>query len=181
MLTIIEIIFLSAIILILIIITHYTYGDYYKYEKFKIFLTLVATLTGLVFSTAVVIQVYQYKVNQNNEIIDHYNGLSKEFLDYVIELFISHPEMNYYYQELVGIKLIDNQISILIFSKMAKFAIFEQQTGNAEISSKIKNWMGHVMGTFIKSPTLKHYWTDVYNPLFSGPASKLYMKTNYNL
>ena len=36
MLTIIEIIFLSAIILILIIITHYTYGDYYKYEKLNL-------------------------------------------------------------------------------------------------------------------------------------------------
>jgi hypothetical protein len=162
-----------------------------KNLKFKIFLTLVATLSGLLFSGAIILQVYNYKNQQNNDIIDHYNDLSKEFLDYIVEMFINHPEMNYYFDDLNGNKLIDKdtkrnyiletQISILIFSKMAKFAIFTQQNDNPENSIKIKNWMGHVMDTFIKSPTLKYYWSDVYKPKFSGPASRAYMFENYNL
>jgi hypothetical protein len=98
--------------------------------------------------------------------------------------------MNYYYEDLMGIKAIDNntkrnilleeQISMLIFSRLAKFAIFIQ-TSDAETSTKIEKWMGHVTHTFMKSPTLRYYWTHKYKPNLSGPASIKYMKDNYNL
>jgi hypothetical protein len=143
------------------------------------------------FSSAIIIQVLNYNNQKANEEIDRYNGLSKVFLDDILETFMKHPEMNYYYDELVGVKTIDkntkrnyvleNQISMLIFSKLAKFAIFAQQTHDKDISKKIENWMGHVADTFMKSPTLKHYWINEYKPKLSGPASRTYMEEHFNL
>jgi len=123
--------------------------------------------------------------------IDHYNNLSKIFLDDTIDLFIEHPEMNYYYEDLMGIRRIDdntkrnivleNQISMLIFSRLAKFAIFIQQSNDKALSSKIENWLGHVTHTFMKSPTLRNYWITEYKPKLSGPASRKYMEDNFKL
>lgn len=99
--------------------------------------------------------------------------------------------MNYYYEDLMGIRRIDdntkrnivleNQISMLIFSRLAKFAIFIQQSNDKALSSKIENWLGHVTHTFMKSPTLRNYWITEYKPKLSGPASRKYMEDNFKL
>jgi len=180
-----------TIFALVIILYHFWRGNYYRNNKFKIFLTLITTVTSIMFSSAIIIQVLNYNNQKANEEIDRYNSLSKVFLDDILETFMEHPEMNYYYDELVGVKTIDkntkrnyvleNQISMLIFSKLAKFAIFAQQTHDKDISKKIENWMGHVADTFMKSPTLKHYWINEYKPKLSGPASRTYMEEHFNL
>jgi len=180
-----------AISALVIILYHFWRGTYYRNNKFKILLTLITTVTSIMFSSAIIIQVLNYNNQKANEEIDRYNSLSKVFLDDILETFMEHPEMNYYYDELVGVKTIDkntkrnyvleNQISMLIFSKLAKFAIFAQQTHDKDISKKIENWMGHVADTFMKSPTLKHYWINEYKPKLSGPASRTYMEEHFNL
>jgi hypothetical protein len=182
---------ISLLILISGLISHYWFGNYYNKSKFKVFLPFISTVTSILFSTAIIIQVINYNSQKAQAEIDHYNSLSKIFLDDTIELFIQHPEMNYYYNDLMGIKLIDNntkrnillenQISMLIFSRLAKFAIFVQTTDDHDTSSKIQNWMGHVAKTFMKSPTLRNYWINEYKPKLAGPASKQYMKDNFNL
>lgn len=187
----VTIMIIVSIILFIIVISHFWFGSYYKNLKFKTLLTVITTFTSIMFSLAIIVQVLNYNTQRANEEIDHYNDLSKIFLDDILELFMSHPEMNYYYIDLVGIKLIDentkrnyileHQISMLIFSKLAKFAIFAQQTSDKEVSQKIENWMGHVADTFMKSPTLKKYWIDHYKPNLSGPASRRYMDENYKL
>ena len=185
------VIFIVSIILFIFIIGHFWMGSYYRNIKFKTLLTVITTFTSIMFSLAIIVQVLNYNSQKANEEIDRYNGLSKTFLDDTLEVFIDHPEINYYYNELVGIKNIDknikrnyileNQVSMLIFSRLAKFAIFSQQTTDKEVSKKIENWMGHVADTFMKSPTLRHYWTNEYKPKLSGPASRLYMETHFKL
>ena len=180
-----------SIVTLAIILYHFWRGTYYRNNKFKILLTLITTVTSIMFSSAIIIQVLNYNNQKSNEEIDRYNSLSKVFLDDILETFMEHPEMNYYYDELVGVKTIDkntkrnyileNQISMLIFSKLAKFAIFAQETRDKKISEKIENWMGHVADTFMKSPTLKYYWINEYKPKLSGPASRTYMEKHFNL
>lgn len=191
MLISVSIVIAIAIFLFIIIIYHFWKGSYYRNNKFKILLTVITTFTSLMFSSAVIVQVLNYNNQKANEEIDRYNSLSKVFLDDILDIFMKNPEMNYYYNELIGVKMIDNntkrnyvlenQISMLIFSKLAKFAIFAQETHDKDISKKIENWMGHVADTFMKSPTLKHYWINEYKPKLSGPASRAYMEKNFNL
>ena len=191
MLTSVVITIIISIILFILTILHFWKGSYYRNNKFKILLTVITTFTSIMFSSAIIVQVLNYHNQKANEEIDRYNSLSKIFLDDILDIFMKHPEMNYYYNELVGIQKIDkntkrnyvleNQISMLIFSKLAKFAIFAQETHDKDISKKIENWMGHVAETFMKSPTLKYYWTNEYKPKLSGPASRTYMEKHFKL
>ena len=191
MLTSVIITIIISIILFILTILHFWKGNYYRNNKFKILLTLITTFTSIMFSSAVIVQVLNYNNQKANEEIDRYNSLSKVFLDDILDTFMKNPEMNYYYNELVGVNTIDkntkrnyvleNQISMLIFSKLAKFAIFAQETHDKDISKKIENWMGHVAETFMKSPTLKYYWINEYKPKLSGPASRTYMEKHFNL
>ena len=179
------------IIFIITLTIHFWVGHYYKNNKFKTFLTLVTTITSILFSSAIVIQVFNYNHQRSSEEIQKYSDLSKIFLDDTINIFIENPEMNYYYEDLLGIKMIDqntkrniileNQISMLIFSRLAKFAIFIQQEDDPDITKKIDDWLGHIAATFMKSDTLKSYWINEYKPKLSGPASRQYMKKNFNL
>ena len=191
MLTSVIIIIVISIILFILTIFHFCTGSYYRNDKFKILLTVITTFTSIMFSAAIIVQVLSYHNQKANEEIDRYNSLSKIFLDDILEIFIDHPEVNYYYNELVGIQTIDkntkrnyvleNQISMLIFSKLAKFAIFAQQAHDKEVTIKIENWMGHVADTFMKSPTLRYYWINEYKPKLSGPASRTYMEKHFKL
>lgn len=187
----IHIIIGMIVIFALALIMHFWAGHYYRNNKFKTFLTLVTTITSILFSSAIIIQVFNYNHQRSAEEIEKYSELSKIFLDDTITLFIENPEMNYYYEDLLGIKMIDqntkrniileNQISMLIFSRLAKFAVFIQQADDPEITKKIDNWLGHIARTFMKSDTLKNYWINEYKPKLSGPASRQYMKDNFNL
>lgn len=183
-------IILGGVVFLITIISHFWTGKYYKNQKFKIFLTLVSTIASLLFTSAVIIQISAYNTQRSNEEIEHYNSLSKIYLDDTLDFFMKYPEMNYYYEDLMGIKPIDNntkrnlilenQISMLIFSRLAKFAVFTQQK-DTEVSAKIENWLGHITKTFMKSKTLRHYWINEYKPKLSGPAARQYMKDNFNL
>jgi hypothetical protein len=191
MLTSIIITIVISIIFFILTIIHFWKGNYYRNNKFKILLTVITTFTSIMFSSAIIVQVLNYHNQKANEEIDRYNSLSKVFLDDTLDIFIKNPEMNYYYNELVGIQEIDkntkrnyvleNQISMLIFSKLAKFAIFAQQATDKEVTIKIENWMGHVADTFMKSPTLRYYWINEYKPKLSGPASRAYMEKHFKL
>jgi hypothetical protein len=167
------------------------HGNYHKNNKFRTLLTVITTLVSITFVSGVFFQILAYNKQKANEQIDRYNQLSKTFLDDIMYIFIRHPEIDYYYNDLMGKKLIDentkrnyaieHKISMLIFSKMAKFAIVSQQTNDTDVTDKMQGWMGHVFNTFIQSPTLQHYWINEYKPKLSGPASRLYMETHYNL
>jgi hypothetical protein len=187
----VNIIISVTIFLVLSLIMHFWAGHYYKNTKFKTFLTLVTTITSIIFSAAIMIQVINYNNSRDQEEILKHAELSKMFLDDIITLFIDHPEMNYYYNEIIGIKNIDqntkrnlvleNQMSMLIFSKIAKFAMFIQETDDPEITKITEKWLGHVTKTFMNSNTLRNYWSNEYKPKLSGPAAKKYMKDHYNL
>ncbi len=99
--------------------------------------------------------------------------------------------MGYFYDDLFQIKQITNKtkrnltkehiISMLIFSKAAKFAIFEFESSNKLAAEKIQKWLGHILDTMMKSEILRNNWTNEYKPKLSGPATQKYMELHYNL
>ena len=184
---------ISGIILLLVIILiiHFWSSNYYKSNKFQIFLTYISTIAFAIGSTAIILEVINLKKTHTAEEIQKYNETSKILLDDTIHLFIEHPEMNYYYNDLLGIKKIDkntkrnivleNQISMLIFARIAKFAMVVNESDDQEITKKLNVWMGHVIETFMKSDTFRNYWINEYKPKLSGPAARIYMKKYFNL
>ena len=182
---------ISYAILFVGLIYVYWHGNYHKHIKFVIFLSVLSTISGIVFGSAVVFQIINYNKQKSDEEINMYNQQSKEFLDEIVGLLIQHPEMNYFYNDINGLKPIDatttrnyvleHQFSTLIFSKIAKFANFSHHNLEGETHENIEIWMGHIIDTFMKSPTLQYYWTNYYKPDLSGPEIKRYMDTHFKL
>jgi ribosomal protein L30E len=189
-------IFILVVSIVLFIVYNYwsyfiILKDQHGIDKFKTILTIISTIASVVFGSAVVLQVINYANQRKVEEIDYYSKLSREFLDEVLELFINNIDMGYYYEELFGINRItdktkrnlikEHAISMLIFSKSAKFAIFELESNNEEAKAKVHNWLGHVLDTLMNSEILRRYWTTEYKPKLSGPATQNYMKKYFNL
>jgi hypothetical protein len=179
-----------------IIFTFWNHSDIFHKDgaltdKFKIILTIISTIASVVFGSAVVLQVLNYSSQIKIEEIDAYSKLSREFLDEILTLFINHYDMAYYYKDLFQIEKItsktkrnitkEHMISMLIFSKCAKYAIFCLETTNINAKSKVEKWIGHVIKTLMSSDILRDYWTNEYKPKLSGPATKIYMKEQFNL
>lgn len=160
-------------------------------KTFKSFLAVIGTGTGIILAAAVLVEMNKIDSNRKKEQVEKYGEYSEMVLDKTLEFFADNPDMIYYYNDLIGKKRIDANtqrnytkehiISMLIFSRMAKFAIFVQYSPNDEAKDKIKAWLGRIFDTFISSPTLRQYWIKEYKPKFSGPASKEYMEKHYGL
>jgi hypothetical protein len=160
-------------------------------DKFKVILTIISTIASVVFGSAVVLQVVNFARQQKVEEIDYYTKLSREFLDELLLIFLNNTDMSYYYDELFQINPITNKtkrniskehmISMIIFAKCAKFAIFELESTNEDAKIKVQKWLGHVFDTMMKSNILRNYWTTEYKPKLSGPATQKYMKIHYDL
>ena len=187
---------LTVLIIILIIV--YLFWSYVitikntlSHDRFKIILTIISTIASVVFGSAVVLQVLNFANQRKIEEINYYSDLSKNFLDDLLELFLNNVDMFYYYEDLFQINKITNKtkrnitkehiFSMLIFSKCAKFAIFESESTNEEAKLKVQKWLGHIFDTMMKSDILREYWTNEYKPKLSGPATQKYMKQYYSL
>ena len=186
------IVLIPLFLFILFIITyHFWNNTYYKEEKFLAFVPYMVMIGTVVLALAFSFQIINYHQAQLEDEIKNYSQLSTIILDDILKLFIEKPEMNYYYEDLMGIKKIDNktvrntilenEITMLIFSKLAKFTIYHQETHNKEYAKKIYNWMTHITDTFMKSEVFRNYWINEYKPKLSGPSTQAFMKERYNL
>ena len=145
------------------------------------------------FGSAVVLQVLNFSNQRKIEEIEYYSKLSKEFLDDIIMLFLNNGnrDMVYFYNDIFQNGKItsktkrninkEHMISMLIFSKFAKFAIFNAETTNIDAKLKVQKWIGHIISTMMKSEILEDYWTNEYKPKLSGPATQHDMKENFKL
>lgn len=160
-------------------------------DKYRIILTIISTIASVVFGSAVVLQVLNFANQRKTEEIEYYSKLSKDFFDDLLTLFLNNSDMSYFYDDLFQIKEITSKtkrnltkehiISMLIFSKAAKFAIFEFESSNKSAAEKIQKWLGHIFDTMMKSQILRDNWTNEYKPKLSGPATQKYMKLHYDL
>jgi ribosomal protein L30E len=162
-------------------------------DKFRIILTIISTIASVVFGSAVVLQVLNFSNQRKTEEIEYYSKLSREFLDEILMIFLSnhHSDMVYFYNDLFQIDKINSKtkrnlnkehmISTLIFSKLAKFAIFSTETTNYDAKIKVQKWIGHIIDTMMGSEVLREFWTDEYKPKISGPATQAYMKEHFKL
>ena len=183
--------FIISIVFLFSYLYYHNFVKVKKEENFKVFLTFVSTIFAVIFSSAILVQAISFNNSQKNEIITNYNNLSEKFFDEIIKYFSENPDMNYYYNDLFDIEPINNnvnrnfekehQISMLIFSKMAKFAVYVEKSNNVESKRMVEDWLGHIFQTFMKSPTLRYYWINYYKPDFSGPASRKYMEFYYKI
>jgi len=165
--------------------------NYYKHKKYYVFLTLLRTISGIMLAVSVMFQFWKFSSDNQENVILQYGEHSKKFLDEILVLFMNHPELNYYYNDLTGTKKIDEftkrnitlekEITVLMFSNFAKTTVYIQKSANKEEVDYVESWMKHILDTYMKSETFRHHYIHEYKPKFSGPSLRKYMKDNYNL
>jgi len=99
--------------------------------------------------------------------------------------------MNYYYNDLFGIKkmtpnvkrnrTLENQISMIIFAKIAIPAVYielSQDENTVKLTSKA---LKKILDTFMKCQIFVEYYTTIFKPKIAGPVVAKYMEKYYNI
>lgn len=182
---------LVFIFIITFLVYHYWTHDYHSKSKFQTFLVYVYTIATIILSLAIVFNILTYNDTKKEENVTNYTNISNNFFDEVIKKFMEMDELDYLYNELMGIKKIDkntkrnitkeHQMCMFIFSKLATFAIYIVETNDIRHSERLNQWVTHVMNTYMKSEIFRNYWIYEYKPKVSGYATRKYMADNYGL
>ena len=175
---------------ILILIILYWKSDYYKDDKFKVFLTLLSAVAVIFGIVALIIQGLNYYDTVKQRDTQSFSTLTKEFIHDLLKWFIDNPDMNYYYNDLMGIRYItkntkrdlvkEHKISMLIYAKLASIAYYVQVNEYNELTKGIISRTNNIMETFLKSKVFRGYWED-YDKLLAGDPIRKYLKKYFNL
>ena len=183
-------IFLYVIIFILALFIGFWYSNYYKNIKFQVFLRFLSAIAIIFAILAIVIQGLNFEESLKERNTNFFSNLTKSFIHDILELFMKYPEMNYYYNDLMGYKRInlntnrnltqENQISMLIYAKLASIAYFVEIYGENDLTNGIISRTNNIMKTFLESPTFKSYWEEYDKKLAGNPVRK-YLKKYFNI
>jgi hypothetical protein len=162
---------------------------YYKNQKFQQMIEIITAVSTLFLTLSVIYQVITYKVQRGEDLLKIYTNFSKDYLDSIINLFIAHPEMNYYYKELFDIEKMDtqsaqrnldleNEINASVLAKTV------EQIGLLELTTDLgsnvfKNATYKILNTFFKSESFKNYYINYYKDHLANQTLKDYIQTNF--
>lgn len=179
---------ISAMILFSLI---YWQSNLHANRKFTVYIkVLIAILT--IYAIFIAFQFH------NDEVINHeitsYDKLSSSFYDDVVELFIKHPEMNYYYKELMNLPmhnnthvkrniLLENKISMLIFSKLSnivQYIIKSKSETTVNTLNLLECKTLNILNIYFKSKIFRDNWK-IYKERIACDVFKQFIQEKYNL
>jgi len=186
------IVIVLLIVLALLIVTFY-FSSLHKSLKFKVGLQLLTAFAITFFILAIVFNLQFHKDHQKNFQINYFDELIMKFLDDNLKIFILFPQVNYFYEQLIGTnyktpqnrnKTLENQISMLIYSRGASVIYYIMRNKNTNEYKKsikvIEERFNQIMQSFLKSPIFKENWY-IYNSRLAGEPIRAYFKENFNL
>lgn len=186
------IIYIFLVILILSLIIFY-FTPLHRYDKFVVALRLITAFTILFSVLAIVTNVRFHSEHSTNMQLNNFSELMDKLLDENVKIFFAHPEMNYFYDQLMGIryytpstrnKHFENQISMLIYSRAASVIYYIQlnrnRDGYKEAVKVLEGRFNDVMKTFLKSPIFRENWP-IYKNRLAGEPIKIYFAKNLNM
>lgn len=182
---------LLAIGAILLFSLIYWQSNLHTSLKFKTYIkVLIAILT--IYAIFIAFQFHHDEVI--NDEIASYEKLSTSFYDDVVELFIKHPEINYYYKELMNLPtnndthvkrniLLENKISMLIFSKLSEITQYLVKTrGESEVNTLnlLECKTVNILNLYFKSKIFRDNWK-IYKEHIACDILKQFIQEKYNL
>ena len=183
-------IILLFIILFTFYILHILNSKYYKNEKFKRYIEIIAAFGSIIIASGIIFQLFMYKIDQDRNDIQSFSSFSKDYINSIIESFIEHPEMNYFYEELFNHKInndykrniiLENQICMSIFAKtVEQIYIIKIYGSNPDIVS-LKESLLKILGNFFKSPKFKYYYLHNYKPNLAGSITINFIQEHFGI
>lgn len=186
--------FITSLLVAITIGSTYMYwkSSIHKNHKFVIYLRILMAVSVLITAYAIYLQISYYQYDSHNSEITFFTNLMKNFLDDNIKIFIKYPHMNYYYAELMGFRynqrykrdyMVENQISNIIFSRLASVAYYIETSSDyssKEDLTELQSRFDAVIGTFLKSKIFRDNWK-IYKEKLSGPPIRRYMENNFGI
>lgn len=186
-------IFTFLILVVVIFSVYYFNSNLHKHEKFKGYVKFLGAIVIVFTIFTIVLQVKSDKEKGTADSIFFFSNLTKDLLDDTFKLFIEHPEVSYYYNQLMGIedrlpskryKEMESQISMIIFSRCASILYYisqnrQQQIVEGEHLKDLENRFLGILGTFFKSSIFRENWY-VYNRTLCGDLLRNYIRTHFS-
>jgi hypothetical protein len=177
--------------LFIIISWHYWQNKYYKSIKFQTFGPYISGLATVFICFGIIFQVSSYFQQRIEDKIKVYSELNQSFLQPILDLFLQHPEMNYYYNDLFGIQkmspnvkrniTLENQISMVIFAKIAIPAVYIELSEDKDMVELTNKGLKKILDTFMKCQIFVEYYKTYFKPKIAGPVVVEYIEKYYNV
>jgi hypothetical protein len=186
---------LFILLIFTIVITTYLLRSktLHKNHKFNVFLQLLSSLGALALGATLILTIVSQKETNAMQAIQNFDSLYQKFTE-TLELFMEHPEINYYYNELFGLQHLnygihykrhrdlENQITNKIFNTITSFIYFNSVNDYKPTvnSSIIEKRMKKILDMHVKSPIFLENW-EMYKKTIATSMLIGYMKHHYNL
>ena len=172
-------------------------SNIHKKPKYRSLLNLLAALTIMFSSFAIILQVYTFDASQTDDQIKIYEQMFNDLFEATTTYFEGNPKMNYYYSQMFHPlnynpkEDIQNQrqyteeqqITNLILQKLASIIYFleNDKTLTPEESSEIKEKLDRFISNIISSPIfLENYKNNIKKHFVSLTLSN-YMQEHFNI
>jgi hypothetical protein len=172
-------------------------SNIHKNPKYRSLLNLLAALTIMFSSFAIILQVYTFDASQTDDQIKIYEQMFNDLFEATTTYFEGNPKMNYYYSQMFHPlnynpkEDIQNQrqyteeqqITNLILQKLASIIYFleNDKTLTPEESSEIKEKLDRFISNIISSPIfLENYKNNIKKHFVSLTLSN-YMQEHFNI
>ena len=172
-------------------------SNIHKNPKYRSLLNLLAALTIMFSSFAIILQVYTFDASQTDDQIKIYEQMFNDLFEATTTYFEGNPKMNYYYSQMFHPlnynpkEDIQNQrqyteeqqITNLILQKLASVIYFleNDKTLTREESSEIKEKLDRFISNIISSPIfLENYKNNIKKHFVSLTLSN-YMQQHFNI
>ena len=177
-------------IVLVMIFFYYLNHKYHKYDRFKNYIQIIIAVGTFILALGIISNVSLYHDQQKQFKSQIINSFAKDFTGSIISLFMKHPEMNYFYEEIFlnRVKLhqkrnviLEEQICLSIFAKfveqLAIIDVYQDQPESKNMNNILKNYSK----LLFKIPRIRSYYTNLFKPNFGGQIIYKFMQTNFGL
>jgi hypothetical protein len=172
---------------LLFIIYGYLNHLFYKNKRFDTSIQIITALSTLLVALGIVYQAKTGKDQRDDARMKLYLGYPKNYLNSINQIFMDHPDMDYYYKELFEQKyesvhrnvMMESYINnAILTTTMEQVSIIKYTDGLDPFV--FEKSIHQMISFFFKSPTLKQYYIDQFKPKFANQTMKRYIKTHFN-
>jgi spore germination protein YaaH len=152
---------------------------------------IISAIGSFILAITLLTGVLSYNATQKTLITNDITTFIKNYTEDITNLFIEHPEMNYFYNEVFFNKVdrnakrnttLENQICMNIFTKtvepLSTINLYDQSSLNARL---LKELLDKMMTLFLQSPKIKNFYVNYYKKKMAGPLLTKYMQSNFGL
>ena len=160
----------------------------YANKQFISYIYIITALSTLLVALGIIYQASTFNDQRNEGRIRLYLTYPKKMLEEINELFLEHPDMNYYYNELfygqpVHVQrhvMLESKINFSILTKIMEQVSVLHYTEDLD-SSVFKDSLNKIISVFFKSDTFGHYYVHRFKKQLANKYLKSYVHTHFGL